>query len=143
MPDIFHDVDVRHRSKTNEESQMASTRAAEVAEVLWELKRAGKLATFSTIATRAGFSAGTNGRTVVTCLKTVRRDWPHLQWWRAIKDDGLLAKGSEHEVKLRESGYELQTADGDEEAVTLAAIEECLMTWDAASEEPETVKAAD
>jgi alkylated DNA nucleotide flippase Atl1 len=67
---------------------MASSRAQEVAEILFELKRADKIATFSSIAGKAGFSAGANGRTVVTCLKTVRRDWSHLQWWRAIKDDG-------------------------------------------------------
>ena len=109
---------------------MASSRAQEVAEVLWELKRAGKVATFSSIAGRAGFSAGANGRTVVTCLKTVRRDWSHLQWWRAIKDDGLIEKGSEHEEKLRESGFEITEADGKEEVVTIAAIEEHLMSWD-------------
>jgi len=109
---------------------MASSRAQEVAEILWELKRADKVATFSSIAGRAGFSAGSNGRTVVTCLKTVRRDWSHLQWWRAIKDDGLIEKGSEHEEKLRECGFEIQDADGKEEAVTIAAIEEHLMSWD-------------
>ncbi len=109
---------------------MASSRAQEVAEILWELKRADKVATFSSIAGRAGFSAGANGRTVVTCLKTVRRDWSHLQWWRAIKDDGLIEKGSEHEEKLRESGYELEEADGQDQAVTISALEEHLMLWD-------------
>jgi alkylated DNA nucleotide flippase Atl1 len=108
---------------------MASSRAQEVAEILFELKRADKIATFSSIAGKAGFSAGANGRTVVTCLKTVRRDWSHLQWWRAIKDDGMIEKGSEHEEKLRECGFELQEADG--EAVTISAIEEHLMSWDA------------
>ena len=78
----------------------------------------------------AGFSAGANGRTVVTCLKTVRRDWSHLQWWRAIKDDGLIEKGSEHEEKLRECGFELEDAGGQDKAVTISAIEEHLMLWD-------------
>lgn len=109
---------------------MASSRAQEVAEILWELKRADKVATFSTIAERAGFSAGANGRTVVTCLKTVRRDWGHLQWWRAIKDDGLIEKGSEHEEKLRECGFEIEDADGQDEAVTIASMQEHLMSWD-------------
>ncbi|MCA9067540.1 MAG: hypothetical protein KDA84_01365 [Planctomycetaceae bacterium] len=109
---------------------MASSRAQEVAEILWELKRADKVATFSSIAGRAGFSAGANGRTVVTCLKTVRRDWSHLQWWRAIKDDGLIEKGSEHEEKLRECGFEIQDADGEAEAVTIASMDEHLMSWD-------------
>jgi alkylated DNA nucleotide flippase Atl1 len=108
---------------------MASSRAQEVAEILWELKRADKVATFSSIAGRAGFSAGANGRTVVTCLKTVRRDWSHLQWWRAIKDDGTIEKGSEQEVKLRESGFELQEGREDQ-AVVISAIEEHLMNWE-------------
>jgi alkylated DNA nucleotide flippase Atl1 len=111
-----------------ERPAMASSRAQEVAEVLWELKRADKVATFSSIAGRAGFSAGANGRTVVTCLKTVRRDWSHLHWWRAIRDDGTIEKGSEQESKLRESGFELQ--DAEKEAVTIASIEEHLMQWD-------------
>ncbi len=110
---------------------MAIPRAQVVAEILWELKRADKVATFSSIAGRAGFSAGSNGRTVVTCLKTVRRDWSHLQWWRAIKDDGMIEKGSEHEERLRESGYEIQDAEGGEEVVTISAIETHLMSWDA------------
>ncbi len=109
---------------------MASTRAAEVAEILWELKRAEKLATFSAIAKRAGFSAGTNGRTMNNCLKTVRRDWPHLQWWRAISDDGSIESGGEQEERLREIGLEIE-ADGKIEAkVTLP--DEHLMDWEVA-----------
>ncbi len=115
---------------------MVSTRAQELAEVLWELKRAGKVATFTEIAQKAGFSAGANGRTVATTLKTIRRDWPHLEWWRAINDDGLLQKDSEHEEKLRESGYELEEA-GKKNSVTIKSIEVHLMKWEAeaASEE--------
>ncbi len=106
---------------------MASTRAAEVAEVLWELKRADKLATFSAIAKRAGFSAGANGKTMNNCLKTVRRDWPHLQWWRAISDDGSIEPGGEQEERLREIGLPIE-ADGKEDTkVTLA--DEHLMDW--------------
>ena len=110
---------------------MASSRAQEVAEVLWELKRADKLATFSSIARRAGFSAGANGRAMATCLKTVRKDWPHLQWWRAVRDDHQLKKGSDQEQKLREGGYELRDGNAKEETVTLVNPEECLMTWEA------------
>jgi alkylated DNA nucleotide flippase Atl1 len=120
---------------------MASTRAQEVAEILWELKRAGKLATFSLIAKRAGFSAGSNGRAVQTALKSVRRDWSHLQWWRAVKDDGQLEKGSEHEVRLRESGFELTEADGKKtNIVTIASLEEHLIQWDEAAAETETAE---
>ena len=114
---------------------MASTRAEEVAEVLWELKRADKVATFSAIAGRAGFSAGTKGRTMVICLKTVRRDWPHLQWWRAIKDDGLIEEDSEHAAKLVESGYELEPADGEKELVAVSAWDDHQMNWEEPDDE--------
>jgi alkylated DNA nucleotide flippase Atl1 len=109
---------------------MTSTRAEELAEVLWELKRAGKVATFSTIARRAGFSAGANGRAVQTALRAIRRDWPHLQWWRAVNDDGQLEKGSEHQEKLEESGYSIMPVDGKENLVTLAQFQEILMEWE-------------
>ncbi|MCH8829941.1 MAG: hypothetical protein IID45_10230 [Planctomycetes bacterium] len=120
---------------------MTSIRAEGVAEVLWELKRADKVATYSTIAKRAGFSAGSNGRSVLTALKTVRRDWAHLQWWRAIKDDGLLEKDSEHAIKLSESGYEITAADGDDNVVTLAGLEEHVMTWNETEENEEAAAA--
>jgi alkylated DNA nucleotide flippase Atl1 len=107
---------------------MASSRADEVAEILWELKRAGKVATYTLIARRAGFSPGNNGRTMDSCLRVVRRDWPHLQWWRAIKDDCVLENGSEQESKLREAGFELAPATGGKH-FTLAAIESHLMVW--------------
>lgn len=109
---------------------MTSVRAEGVAEVLWELKRADKVATFTNVARRAGFSAGSNGRTVRTALKVVRRDWEHLQWWRAIRDDGLLEKDSEHADKLEESGYSIVEADGKKNAVTVENLDEHLMTWE-------------
>ncbi|MEX0717502.1 MAG: hypothetical protein WD066_12995 [Planctomycetaceae bacterium] len=109
---------------------MASQRAAEVAEVLWELKRAGKIATFTLIAERAGFSAGTNGRTIVTCLKTVRRDWPHLEWWRAVKDGGIVEGDTEHVAKLREHGFDCEEVDAKKEKLVVKGLEEHLMTWE-------------
>ena len=109
---------------------MVSTRAQEVAEVLWELKRADKVASFSDIAGRAGFSAGTKGRTMLTCLKTVRRDWPHLHWWRAISDDGLVEGDSEHAAMLAESGIELAPAEGKKDHMAVAQLEELRMTWE-------------
>ena len=88
---------------------MASARAQEVAELLWEMKRAGKLGTYTTVARRAGFSPGTNGRTMLTTMKTVRRDWPHLQWWRAVPDDGTVETGGEHaELLLDRLGRRIQ-----------------------------------
>lgn len=108
---------------------MASTRADGLAEALFELKRAGKIATFSQIARRCGFSAGNNGRTVQTTLKTVRRDWPHLHWWRAVKDDGLLDEDPEQAVKLKEAGFELEaTKKGNR--VVAAMLEAHLMLWE-------------
>ena len=113
---------------------MASTRASLVAEVLWELKRADKVATYSAIAARAGFSAGTGGRTMKTCLKTVRRDWPHLQWWRAIADDGLVPKGGDQQKHLEELG--LSVADGKKDDVASVDLDnELLMDWSDADEE--------
>jgi alkylated DNA nucleotide flippase Atl1 len=114
---------------------MASSRADEVAEILWELKRAGKIATYTHIARRAGFSAGTGGRAMDSCLKVVRRDWPHLQWWRAVRDDGNLENGSEQESKLREAGYALETSHGGKH-ITLVAIEQHLMVWQEAAAAP-------
>lgn len=111
---------------------MASTRAQEVAEVLWELKRAGKVATFSAIAQRAGFSAGAQGRTMKACLKTVRRDWPHLQWWRAINDDKTIKRDSEQQRELEELGVGVgeEVKDG---CVAVEIDEELLMDWNAES----------
>lgn len=108
---------------------MSSTRASEVAEALFELKRAGKVATYSAIAKRAGFSAGSNGRAMRTALKTVRRDWPHLQWWRAIDDDTTIEKG-EQEDMLREFGVEIET--GDELKVALDDTQ--VMDWNAGAD---------
>ncbi len=106
---------------------MATTRADLVAEILWELKRASKLATYTLIARRAGFSAGTNGRTMDSCLKVVRRDWPHLHWWRAIKDDGPIE--TEQELKLKEAGFEVATHPGSKK-MTIVSIETHCMVWE-------------
>lgn len=120
---------------------MASSRAEDLAEVLWELKRAGKVATFTTIARRAGFSAGSNGRAVQTALRAIRKDWPHLQWWRAVKDDGQVEKGSEHEEKLVESGYSCEPVAGKDGLVTLAAFQEIVMQWEEEVANAEKAKA--
>ncbi len=106
---------------------MASTRAEEVAELLWELKRASKLAKYSVIAKRAGFSAGANGKAFETAMKTVRRDWPHLQWWRAVNDTLVVDKDSDQAKKLAEALVDLK--NGKDNTVTLAAPDELLMEW--------------
>jgi alkylated DNA nucleotide flippase Atl1 len=103
-----------------------STRAQAIAEILWQLKKAEKLATLTSIAARAGFSPGANGRTVSTCLKTVRRDWPHLQWWRAVADNGQL--DDEQKSCLSNAGFETETVDGG--TVVIKSFSKQLMTWD-------------
>ncbi len=107
---------------------MTTTRAEAVAEVLWELKRAGKLGTYSEIATRAGFSAGANGRTMVTCIKHVRKDWPHLQWWRAVSDTKLVEKGGEQAEQIVIAEYELTDVEGDDEKLGFTDAE-VFLSW--------------
>jgi alkylated DNA nucleotide flippase Atl1 len=108
-----------------------STRAEAVAEVLWELKKAEKLATFSEIAQRAGFSAGSKGRSMLTCLKQVRKDWGHLEWWRAVSDDLLIPKDSEQFRELSETDFELTDAEQTDDCLTLVCPEDSLHQWSA------------
>jgi methylated-DNA-protein-cysteine methyltransferase related protein len=114
---------------------VTSTRAQAIADILWELKKAEKLATLTSIAARAGFSAGSGGRTVSTCLKTVRRDWPHLQWWRAVADDGRLE--AEQESYLTKAGFETEAIEGG--IVAIKSFPAQLMNW----EEPQAASATD
>ena len=109
---------------------MASVRAENVAEVLWELKRIDKVATFTEVATRAGFKPGAGGRTMLTCLATVQRDWPHLQWWRAIPDDGFIVHDSLLAEQLRGLGFELEPADGRKGFLTIADLDSRLFKWE-------------
>jgi len=118
-----------------------SVRAQAVAEVLWELKKAEKLGTYSLVAERAGFSAGTNGRTMVTCLKKIRREWPHLEWWRILEDDVELPKKSEQVSHLESNGYEMEAAGSDEKVVKPASLEEHLVNWDAVDGVDESAEA--
>lgn len=114
---------------------VSSMRAQAVAEILWELKRADKVATLTSIANRAGFSPGSGCRTVKTCLKTVRRDWPHLQWWRAVADNGQVEE--EQRSYLFDAKFEIETVDGD--TVVLKSLAERLMNWS----EPEGLQDGD
>jgi hypothetical protein len=93
------------------------------------------------LAKQAGFSAGMNGRTMVTTIRTIRRDWPHLEWWRAVGDDGLLEKDSEHEEKLRQSGYELEEAKGKRGNLMIKSLDKHLMSWEAAAANAATTAA--
>ncbi len=112
-----------------ETKQMASIRAEAVAEVLWELKRLEKLATFTEVAERAGFKPGVNGKNLATCLDTIRRDWPHLQWWRAVSDDGRLAADCEQATFLKSAGYELSAAAGRKTILEIVGCDTHLISW--------------
>lgn len=109
------------------EKLMTSTRAEDVAEVLWELKRADKVASLTAIAQRAGFSAGSNGRAIKTALKAVRRDWPHLQWWRAVGENGAMEDPEQGNLLL-DGGYEL--AKGEEGEDVLKEFADLSMVWE-------------
>lgn len=107
---------------------MASSRAQAVAELLWELKKWDKVARFSAIADKAGFKAGVNGKAMHTCLKSVRREWPHLEDWRAIPDDGTLEPQSQQVHNLKAWGATLSEAKADR--IEVAVEPERLMTWE-------------
>jgi hypothetical protein len=114
---------------------MASMRAELVAEVLWELKKINKLATYTEISLRAGFRPGANGKTILNCLDVVKRDWPHLQWWRALPDDCCLPKDSDHVEHLQANGFTLEEVKGKKSGMTLADMASALYTWE---DEPAT-----
>lgn len=122
---------------------MASSRADEVAELLWELKRADKISTYTLIARRAGFAAGNKGRAMLTTLKTVRRDWPHLHWWRAIADDGVFEAESEQLAFLREAGFEFDNVKDDGKQFILKELEVHVMSWATVPEPAESVAVAE
>ena len=108
---------------------MASVRAENVAEVVWELKRIDKYGTYTEVATRAGFKPGVAGRTLQTVLANVQRDWPHLQWWRTIPDDGVLIEDSPLAKKLAETGVALEPS-GKKGFLKITGFESKLFTWD-------------
>jgi hypothetical protein len=106
---------------------MSTQRAEQVAEVLWELKKLQRYATLTAIARRAGFSPGNQLRTILSCMATVQKDWPHLESWRAIHDSGIVAKNSSQATALQAQGIELRD-DGETWNVVLA--ESLMVVWD-------------
>jgi hypothetical protein len=108
---------------------MPSMRAEAVAEVLWELKRLERLATCTEVAERAGFKPGVNGKNLLVCLDSVRRDWPHLQWWRVLQDDCCLPANGPQANALKENGYTLDSAEGRPGNVQIVDIEFHLHSW--------------
>lgn len=107
---------------------MASARATALAEVLWELKRADKYATCSAVARRAGFAPGPDGRIVRSSLDVVRQEWPHLQWWRVLPDDGRIEATGSLAQQLRDNGVTLE-ADAKTPHVHVLLDERTLMVW--------------
>jgi alkylated DNA nucleotide flippase Atl1 len=114
---------------------MTSARASALAEVLWELKRADKFATCSAVARRAGFAPGPDGRIVKSSLEVIRDEWPHLQWWRVLPDDGRIDAEGILAAALREYGIKLETDDKTPH-VHVLLDERTLMVWAAAKPEP-------
>jgi alkylated DNA nucleotide flippase Atl1 len=104
---------------------IASTRAQSVATILWELKKADKLATASAIAQRAGFGPGPRCSTINSCLKNVRRDWPHLEWWRAVADNGQLE--AEQAALLQQAGFSTTALESGESSID--SLDEQLIGW--------------
>ena len=117
------------RKANRKETKVASVRAENVAEVVWELKRVDKFGTYTEVATRAGFKPGVAGRTLQTVLVNVQRDWPHLQWWRTIPDDGLVIEDSPLAKKLAETGVALESS-GKKGFLKISDFESKLFTWD-------------
>jgi hypothetical protein len=117
---------------------MASSRAQAVADVLWELHQAEKLGTLSRVARHAGFSPGANGKTIRNVLDGVRREWPHLQWWRIVGDDGTLLDDQQARF-LKTAGVEVTADKKGREAVPVE--EAVIMSWaeDEAGAQPKTV----
>jgi hypothetical protein len=108
-------------------------RAEAVAEVLWELKRLERLATFSEICERAGFKPGVGGKNMLTCLEGVRRDWPHLQWWRAVQDSKQIEAKSAHAEALKQNGYALDECADKKGYVQVVSCETHLYSWTSAA----------
>ncbi|RLS58983.1 MAG: hypothetical protein DWH91_01245 [Planctomycetota bacterium] len=106
---------------------MSTQRATLVAEILWELKRADRFATLTSIARRAGFSPGAQCRTILACMNTIQKEWPHLEWWRALHDDGVVEKKSVQAEAMERLGIELRE-DGAHLTVILDVAR--MMAWD-------------
>lgn len=114
---------------------MASRRAEFLAEVLYHLKQADRLATFDQVAQFGGFRPGPDGRSVQIALDSVRRDWPHLDWWRVVPVDPRWSANDEQATKLQEAGFELKPARGRKNSLTLAETESVFVTWTETTDE--------
>ena len=105
---------------------MSSLRAELVAEILYGLKKENQYATLTSIARRAGFSPGVQCRTILACMNTIQKDWPHLESFRAIHDDGITPKSSAQAEALQKQGIELRD---DGENWTIILDERMLAVW--------------
>jgi len=116
---------------------MSSSRAQSVAEVLYELKQAEKLGTLTRVAKRSGFSPGVNGKTILNVLESVRREWPHLQWWRVIRDDGTILN-KEQADHLQSIGVE--TTEDSKRKASVLVDETLIMIWETADDAKPSLK---
>jgi len=58
-------------------------------------------------------------------LPTPLSIWPHLQWWRAVADNGQVEE--EQQSYLFDAGFETETVDDD--TVVIKSLAERLMNW--------------
>jgi hypothetical protein len=59
-------------------------------------------------------------------LKNVRRDWPHLEWWRVVSDNGQL--DAEQAACLTAGGYGISEIGSDRFEIN--QFDEQLLTWE-------------
>ncbi|ODA31050.1 hypothetical protein [Planctopirus hydrillae] len=107
---------------------MASTRADALAEVIFSLKRADKLATHNEAAAKCGFKPGAGSKALLTALNAVRRDWPHLQWYRIVGNEGNVPAESEQAGLLEGAGVELAPSPSNPAELIIVDQERWLST---------------
>ncbi|MBA4031611.1 MAG: hypothetical protein C0478_12080 [Planctomyces sp.] len=112
---------------------MASTRADALAEVIFALKRADKLATHNEAAAQCGFKPGASSKALLTALNAVRRDWPHLQWFRIVGNEGTIPAESEQSGLLEGAGVELAPSPTNPGELVIVDQERWLVTTTTAS----------
>lgn len=75
---------------------------------------------------------------MISCLKKIRREWPHLEWWRALEDCLKLQKGSEQAKALEQNGYPMEASGSDDKHVKPAELEVHLVVWEEIDEANES-----
>ncbi|MDZ4688982.1 MAG: hypothetical protein SH850_28230, partial [Planctomycetaceae bacterium] len=69
------------------------------------------------------------GKNIETCLEAVKREWPHLQWWRAVNDDNRLPAECNQAALLTQNGYPLETVAGRKTIMQIVDLQTHLYAW--------------